>query len=149
MSEMKICLVCSAGGHLLQIQQLEEIYQKHDYFFITFRRIDSEGLKNAYYLKDPKRNPIRHKINFFKSLSILRKEKPDLIITTGAGIAIAPCYAANLLGVKVIYIESFSRITEASLTGRMIYPIADEFLVQWAGLLKRYGPKARFRGCLF
>lgn len=146
---MKICLACSGGGHLTQILQLKEIYKNYDYFFITFRRIDTENLENAYYVEDPKRNPLKMAENFFQSLIILLKEKPDVVITTGAGVAVLPSYIAKMLGAKIIYIESFSRTENPSLTGRLLYPIADVFLVQWKKLLEKYGPKAKYEGSVF
>lgn len=148
---MKICLACSAGGHLTEILQLKEIYKKHNHFFLTFKREDSKDLakkENVYFVKDPSRNPLSIVINFFQSLWILLKEKPDVIISTGAGVVMAIYYIARLFRKKTIFIESFCRVKEPSLSGRLIYPVSDLFIVQWKPLLEFY-PKAKYGGSIF
>ena len=79
---------------------------------------------------------------------IMKAEKPDFIITTGALIAFPFCVFAKMRSVKVIYIESFARVNNQSLTGKLVYPLADLFLVQWESLLKLY-PKAKYVGGIF
>lgn len=146
---MKIALACSAGGHLTEIQQLEKVYQKFNHFFLTFEREDSKELEGkVYFISDPKRNPLKILKNIVQSLQIFFKERPDVVITTGAGVAVPFCYIAKMGGKQIIYIESFCRIEEPSLTGRILYGIADLFLVQWEELLGKYGSKAKFWGQL-
>lgn len=146
---MKICLSCSAGGHLTEMLQLMEAFKGHKTFFITFKEESSKDLKNAYFVKDPKRNPFKIFINILQTIRILLKEKPDVIVTTGAGISIASCFFGKLLGAKIIYIEGYARVNTKSLTGKIIYPIADVFLVQWKSLVKAYGKKAQYKGSVF
>lgn len=145
---MKIALACSAGGHLTEIRQLERAYKGFEHFFVTFRREDSAELKNAYFLTDPKRSPLKIVKNVAQSIRAFLRERPDVVITTGAGVVVAFCFLSKLFGKKVIYIESFCRVEEPSLTGRMLYWIADLFLVQWEELLEKYGGKAKFWGRL-
>lgn len=148
---MKICLACSAGGHLTEMLQLKEIYKKYDHFFLTFKREDSRELakkEKVCFVKDTSRNPLNFIINFFQSLWILLKKRPDIIITTGAGVAVPTCYLAKGFGKKIIFIETFCRPTEGSLSGKVVYPIADLFLVQWKTQLKKY-KKAIYGGPLF
>ena len=76
------------------------------------------------------------------------REKPDVIVTTGALIVFPFCLYAKLMGTKVIYIETFARVNDRSLTGRLVYPLADLFLVQWESLLELY-PKAKYVGGIF
>lgn len=147
---MKICIICSAGGHLTQVRKLEKFYQNYDYFFVTFFSKPIEELAKRgrfYFVKDPGRNLFRFLVNAFQSLKVFLNERPDVIISTGAGVAIAMCWWARLFGKKVIFIESWSRIERPSFTGRLVYPIANLFIVQWKSLLKYY-PKAKFRGSL-
>jgi UDP-N-acetylglucosamine:LPS N-acetylglucosamine transferase len=84
----------------------------------------------------------------FQAWRIMKREKPDYLITTGALITYPFCLVAKWKKVKVIYIESFARMDEPSLTGRLVYPIADLFLVQWEEMIKYY-PKAIFAGGVF
>lgn len=146
---MKICLACSGGGHLTELLQVKEAFRGHNTFFLTNFREDTKELKNAYFIDDPKRNPLILIKSIFQSLSIFRKEKPDIVFTTGAGVAVPICYLAKIAGKKVIFLESFCRVKLPSFSGRLIYPIADLFLVQWEEMLSRYGKKAKYWGAVF
>jgi beta-1,4-N-acetylglucosaminyltransferase len=151
MKKDKICLVSSSGGHLKEMLQLKRFYSKQDYYFVTLARMDGKSLaknEKTYFVKCPARNPIKFIINIFQSLKILLKEKPTIIISTGADTALATCYLGKLLGKKIIYIESFCRPTKPSITGKMVYPIADLFIYQWKELAKYY-PKGKFGGSIF
>ena len=123
--------------------------RSHDIFYITFLREDTKSLKNAHFVEDPKRNPFALLKNIIQTAKILAKEKPGAILTTGAGVAVPACYMAKLMGKKVIYLESFCRIDQPSLSGRLLYPIADLFLVQWKQMLSKYGSKAKYWGAVF
>jgi beta-1,4-N-acetylglucosaminyltransferase len=147
---LKICLACSPGGHLTQMQRLMPAFEGKDYFFVTFKSDYSRHLERAYLL-DYKLGYIRERLTWLKTifvaLRILLRERPDVVISTGGGeIAIPFCYAGKLLGAKVIFIETLARITTRSGAGKLIYPIADLFLVQWETLLKKYGKKAQYWG---
>lgn len=86
-------------------------------------------------------------INIIKSFSAYLKVKPDIVIATGAHTTVPICYIAKMFGKKVIFIETFANITTKTLSGKLVYPIADLFLVQWEDMLKLY-PKAKYRGGL-
>jgi len=148
---MKICLSCSIGGHLIEIMQLKEFYKDYDHFFLTFWR-DGIGdeLKNekAYFITNPGRNIIKFFKNFYETLKIMIKEKPDVVMSTGAGSAIPSIIIGKLMGSKVIFIESFTRIYEPSLSGKIAYYFSDLFFVQWKQLLKKYGKKAIYKGAV-
>jgi len=147
---MKICLVCSHGGHLTQMLKLLDAVEKHKHFLVTFKSETTSDSKDTYFIKFEGWD-IRGKIlllkTFLLAFKILYKEKPDIIITTGAGeIAVPFCYIGKLLGIKIIFIESFSRINTPSAGGKIIYPIADLFLIQWKSLFSKYGKKAKYWG---
>ena len=76
------------------------------------------------------------------------KEKPDLIISCGAAVAVPFFYIGKMMGAKVVYIEVFDRIDKPTMTGKMVYPIADKFVVQWDEQKKVY-PKAVNLGSIF
>ena len=75
----------------------------------------------------------------------MTKERPDLIITTGAGIAVPFIYRAKLAGIPSIFIESLTFSEALSLSGRLVYRVADDFLVQWPALSAKY-KRARYHG---
>lgn len=135
---------------MTEVLQVEAVFKKYKHFFVTFKRKDIETkLKNkrVYFINDPKRDPLKFLYNFFQSLRIFLKEKPDLIISTGAGMAIMFCYIAKFFGKKIIFIESLAAVVAPSFSGRFIYPITDLFIVQWRKLLKFY-PRAIYGGAL-
>lgn len=142
---MKICLVGSSGGHLMQLYQLQKWWEKHDRFWVTFEKEDATSLlegEKCYWCYYPTNRNIKNLIrNTFLALKILPREKPDLIISTGAAPAIPFFYIGKLLGSKVIYIEVYDRIDLPTISGKVIYPIADQFIVQWEEQ-KKYYPKA-------
>lgn len=147
---MKICLVCSHGGHLVQMKRLLDAFEGHDFFFVSYNSEATKNLKNAYLIKFEGWD-LKGKIYLFKyilkAVQILLKEKPDLIVSTGGGeIAVPFCYIGKILRAKVIFIETLARINEQSAGGKYIYPISDLFLVQWKSLLKKYGNKAKYWG---
>lgn len=122
----------------------------HKRFFMTFARKQSEeALKNekVYFIIDPKRDPMKLITNFRQSLSILKKENPDVILSTGAAAAVPSCFAAKMLGKKLIFVETLAAVNKPSLSGRVIYPISDLFVIQWRGL-KKYYNKAIYGGPL-
>lgn len=151
---MKICLACTHGGHLTEMLGLMDAFEGHDYFFVTYASETSKDIENAYFTKFEK-ECLNSKTKFgfmliktlINAVKILIKEKPDVIVSTGgADIAVPFCYIGKVLGAKVIFIETLARITIPSGGGRLVYPIADLFLVQWESLLRKYGNKATYWG---
>lgn len=146
---MKICLVASGGGHLKEIIFLEPFYKDYEHFFVTFERPNTIFIreKKVYFITDPKRNIFKLIKNSIQSIKIIKTERPNLIITTGAGVAIPISYIGKIFGSKIVFIESFCRTEKPSLTGRILYPISDLFIIQWKKL-KNYLPKAIYGGTL-
>ncbi len=93
------------------------------------------------------RNPLRVFITFWQIFKILRDEKPDVVISTGAEVSI-PAFVLTRVFFRrpLVYVECCNQVFHPSMTGRITYHLADMFLVQWEPLLKHYGPKARYRG---
>ena len=147
----KICLVASTGGHLKEILNLAPLYRKHNHYFVTLKRPDGIDLakrEKVFFVTCPSRNPLKFIANFFQSLSVLAKQRPDIVISTGADTALTTCWLAKLFGAKVIYIESFCRPSKPSITGKMVYPIADLFIYQWKEV-GQYYPKGKYGGSIF
>lgn len=143
---MKICLICSHGGHLTELLQLMEAFEGHETFFITYDSARTRELQRKYLLKNIGQNPFRMASAAFSIFIILCKEKTDLIVSTGSEIAIPAFYLAKLFRIKTIFIESWTRVIQPTGTGRIVYPVTDVFLVQWERLLAKYGKKARYEG---
>ena len=145
---MKICLVCSHGGHLSEILQLMEAFEGHETFFITYDSPRTRKLERRYLLRNIGKNPFLMAHTFLLTFSILLKERPKLIVSTGSEIAIPAFYLAKLFRIKTIFIESWTRVDRPTGTGKIVYPVSDIFLVQWERLLSKYGGKARYEGAI-
>lgn len=154
----KVLFISSAGGHLSEMLELKELFSKYDYYIITEKTKSTDSLKEKYsnkvnYLiygtKDHMLTyPFKLIANCFKSLYYYIKIKPEFIITTGAHTAGPMCCLGKIFGSKIIYIESFANIETKTITGRLIYKIADLFIVQWKSMLKLY-PKATYGGWIY
>jgi UDP-N-acetylglucosamine transferase subunit ALG13 len=125
-------------------------FRGHDLFVVTHENARTQALPyRKYFLPNFSNKPYALSAYPTRILSILAKEKPSLVLSDGAEIAIPFLYFAKLIGCRVAFIETYTRINQPTVTGRLIYPMADLFLVFWPELLSRYGRKARFWGSLF
>lgn len=149
---MKVCLVGSSGGHLTHLYMLKPFWRDKERFWVTFEKEDARSI-----LKDERMYPCYHPTNrnignlirnTLLAWKILHRERPDLIISSGAAVAIPFFYLGKLLGAKLIYIEVFDRIDKPTLTGKIVYPITDRFIVQWEEMKTVY-PKAFNLGSIF
>ena len=149
---MKVCLVGSSGGHLTHLYMLKPFWENKDHFWVTFNKEDAKSLlegEKMYPCYYPTNRNIRNLIkNTIVAWKVLRKEKPDLIISCGAAVAVPFFYLGKLFGAKTIYIEVFDRIDASTVTGKLVYPIADKFIVEWEEMLDVY-PKAINLGSIF
>ncbi|MGX2961678.1 PssD/Cps14F family polysaccharide biosynthesis glycosyltransferase [Peribacillus sp. JNUCC 23] len=152
----KVLFISSLGGHLTQLLQLEPLFEHYEYHIITEKSVITEDLAKKYpisFLVYGARNYLfkymfKLSFNTVKSFYYFWKLKPDVVITTGAHTAVPMCYIAKLFGKKVIFIESFAKTTTPTISGRLIYPISDLFIVQWEGMKKHY-PKAVYGGSIY
>ena len=149
---MKICLVGSSGGHLAHLNMLKPFWSEYDRFWVTFDKEDARSVlidEKFYPCYFPTNRNIKNLIkNTFLALEILRKEKPDVIISSGAAVAVPFFYLGKLFGAKTVYIEVFDRIDKPTVTGKLVYPVTDKFIVQWEEMKKVY-PKAINLGSIF
>lgn len=147
--DTKICLVCSSGGHFFELYSLKSLWSDCNHFWVTFPGKDTQHLlrtEKVYWAYHPTNRSIKNLIrNLFLAWKILLKEKPEIIISTGAGVGVPFLYLGRILGKKTIYIESMARIENLSLTGKLLYPIVQNFFVQWPELTVKY-PRAKFKG---
>lgn len=149
---MKVCFITSSGGHLTHLVQLKEWWKNKERFWVTFEKEDSKSIlkdEKKYWCYFPTNKNIKNLIkNTFLAIRILLKEKPDLIVSTGAAPAIPFFYLGKLLGAKVVYIEVYDRIEKPTITGKLVYPISDLFVLQWEEQKKFY-PRGKVLEGLF
>jgi len=150
---MKLCFAASSGGHLEEIMRLEKLKEGRDCFLFTEHGLEESSFcERVHYVDKIDRKErffILHFLALFRrSRRVLKLEKPDCIITTGALCAYPISLLGKLRGCRIVYIESFARTSSASLTGRLMHRIADLFIVQWEEGLAYY-PKAVYGGGIF
>lgn len=150
--DMKVCLVGSSGGHLTHLYMLKPFWEDKERFWVTFDKEDAKSLlenEKMYSCYFPTNRNIKNLLrNTVLAWKVLRKEKPKLIISSGAAVAVPFFYLGKLFGAKLIYIEVFDRIDKPTMTGRLVYPIVDKFIVQWEEQKKVY-KKATNLGSIF
>lgn len=150
----KICFISSTGGHFEQIKQLKKIMKIYEYYYVLPKSNSFNSIEHKKYLLGnvTRKTKIEYLFTylraFLQQLIVFAKEKPDIVITTGAGFAIPTCLYAHLFNKKFIYIESFARMKSLNTTGKLLYMYADLFIVQWEELLKYY-PKAVYGGWIY
>lgn len=153
----RVLFISSTGGHLNELLQLEPLFKKYKSYLITEKTKTNINLKNkydnvsflVYGTKDHLFTYIfKFLYNIIKSLILYIKIRPKVIVTTGTHTAVPMCYIGKLFGSKIIFIETFANSTTKTLSGKMVYPIANTFIVQWEEMLKLY-PKAIYAGWIY
>lgn len=153
-SKIKICFAASSGGHYEQLLMLKPLMDKYDSFIITEETLYQvkSGNEKVYYMKQVNRKEKtfipQMIVNVLRSIKIYIQEKPDVVICTGVLAMIPTCLIAKLAGKKLIYIESFAKVTSATQSGKLLYRFADQFYVQWEQMLSIY-PKAIYLGGIY
>lgn len=146
----RLLLVCSPGGHLLQLLRLQPAWEGFETTWITLPAADSD-----YLLREERvvlgRGPTNRSLgallaNLRLAWRVVRRERPDVILSTGAALAVPFFLAGKLCGARLIFVESLTRTTSLSLSGRLVRPLADAFFVQWPDLA--HAKRARFAGRL-
>jgi UDP-N-acetylglucosamine:LPS N-acetylglucosamine transferase len=134
-------LVCSPGGHLVQMLALEPAWRSHETKWVTLPSADVDYLlagQDVVFGRGPTNRSLRNLIrNFRVAWRTIRDYKPDVILSTGAALAVPFFIVGRLHRRRCVYVESYTRINELSWSGRMVYPLASAFFVQWPGLAQR------------
>jgi len=146
---MKLLVACNPGGHFTEMIFLKEAFEGHETVFLTYENPTTTTFPyKIYTIKRIDTNFWAMLQSFLRIFIIIKTEKPKIIISTGAEIAIPVFIIGKLMGIKMVYIESWCRVKTKSGAGRIAYYLADVFLVQWPGLVKIYGKKARYEGAV-
>lgn len=146
---MKICIVASCGGHLTEVRCLKPAYDMYQHFYVLNDKAmlsrDMQG--RTYFIAHCERD-WKFLLNLWEAFQILRKERPTVILSTGAGPAVPFAIVGRFLfRTRVLFIETITRINTPSLTGKLMYWLADDFMYQWEGL-HQFFPNAKCGGPL-
>jgi UDP-N-acetylglucosamine:LPS N-acetylglucosamine transferase len=151
MGATRVMLVCSSGGHLVQLHTLKPWWQRHDRLWVTFEKLDSESLLAGERVAWAHHPTTRNLRNLARNLGLawrlLREFRPDVVVSSGAGVAFPFFLLARVLGHRTVYVEVYDRIDTATVTGRLCYPLSDLFLLQWQEQRRNY-PKGVVIGSL-
>ena len=132
---LKVMLVGSAGGHLLQLYRLKPWWERHDRVWVTFKMPDSLSLLAeedvAWAFHPTTRNIPNMLRNLGLAWRLVRQHRPSVVVSSGAGVAFPFFLLARLFGARTIYIEVYDRIDLPTMTGKLCYPLSNLFLLQW------------------
>lgn len=152
--EPRVCFAASSGGHLEELFMLRPLMERYDSFIVTEKTAYKPAVEGVrcYYLLQVNRLERscvpRLLINAFRSLKIYWTERPDVIICTGVLAMIPLCLICKLFHKKLVFIESFAKVTTPTLTGKLLYRFADRFYIQWPQLQACY-PEAVYLGGIY
>ena len=139
---VKICLVASAGGHLSQLLKIVPAVAGYEVFVITTSEAVRENLTRlgpVHVVRECNRQQFLPLIRVFLACArILRRARPDVVLSTGAAAGCMCCFLGKLLGARVVWVDSITNVNRLSLSGWLVRHIADLFLVQWAQLAQKY-----------
>lgn len=147
MHQLKICIVSSCGGHLTELLCMSAAFSRYEHFYVINDHITLpvEMQDRSYFITHAERN-WKVLYNFLEATRILRKERPDVILSTGAGPAVPFAIIGRVFfGTKVIFVETIARVSTPSLTGRIMYWLAHDFYYQWKTLAPHF-PKGTYGG---
>lgn len=151
MKNFRICAIGSHGGHLIELIEALKGVDQSNMYWVTYKTKHTATVladKTHYFLIDPVKNKPMFFVNAIQSMWHILRERPKVIISTGAGIAIPTMMICKyLLGSKIIYVETAAAVDIPSKTGMFMYKYADLFLIQWENLRKFY-PNAKYTGVL-
>lgn len=145
---MKILVVCNRGGHLTEALQLFPAFEGHDVLLVVPHNVRDQELQKktqVLFSMVVDANLFRFLIVFIWAIKVILNERPNVILSTGTENAIPFFFWGRLFGVHTIYLESWCRVTNLSITGKILYQWAEEFWVQWPELQLLY-PRSKYHG---
>lgn len=144
----KIGIISSCGGHLSEIRALLPVYSRYEHFYVLNDHADlPEDMKGRTYFIRHSERDWKTAINFWEAWLILRRERPQVLLSTGAGPMIPFALLAKLFQIRLIFIEIGNQVVRPSVTGRLMYRLADRFYYQWESL-ERFFPRGIYGGPL-
>jgi UDP-N-acetylglucosamine:LPS N-acetylglucosamine transferase len=146
---VKVGIVSSCGGHLTEVRSLMSAYGYYEHFYVLNDRalLPPDMVGKTYFIAHSERD-WKFFLNLWEAFRILRRERPQVLLSTGAGPAVPFALVGRyLFGCRVVYIETITRIHSPSLTGKLMYCLAHDFFYQWQSL-GRFFPRGRLGGPL-
>ncbi len=152
--KLDVMLVCTAGGHLLQLWTLREAWAGYNHAWVvaSHEGTDVQSLlaeEQVHFAHSPANRSLKNLVrNFAMAWRLLGRTRPDVMLTTGAAVAVPFAWVARIRRIKVVYVESLARSEKPSLSCRLVAPVATRLYVQWPELQATL-PRARYAGTVF
>lgn len=131
----RLLLVGSSGGHLAQLSALESWWRDRERLWVTFRTPDAESRlrdENVRWAYFPTTRSVANLLrNLVLAFRVIRRNRPDVVVSTGAGVAFPFFVVARLYRIRTVYLEVYDRLDTPTLTGRLCRPWSTLFCVQW------------------
>ena len=144
----KLLLVCPSGGHLAEIRALQSVYSARPHFYVlNVPIIESPDMKGRTQIITLSQRDWKFLINLWEAFTIIRREKPAAILTTGGGFSVAFTLVGKLFNVRTAYVETVAKVNIPTVTGRIMYHLADRFFYQWQQV-ERYFPEGEYVGLI-
>lgn len=148
----KVLFISSSGGHYEQLKMMKPLMEKYDSRIITEKML-SAGKADYYMLQISHTDKLivfKLAADMFKAIRIWIKEKPEYVVSTGSMIFLPFAFLARLTKKKIIFIETFAKLDDPTMTGKFIYDHkwADLFIIQWESLRSVY-PDAVYGGSIY
>lgn len=139
---MKILLVCSSGGHFNALLQLQDFWIDYERTWVTFENASTQTTladETVHWAYHPTNRNIPNLMrNLLLAGRVLRNEQPQLVLSTGAGVAVPFIILAKLMGIQTAFVESITRVNSLSLSAQLVLPFLDALYVHWQSLVDRY-----------
>ena len=139
---MDILLISSTGGHFGTLVNLKPFWQNRHRCWVTQKSHSTKSIlkqEKVYWAYGPTNRNIKNSLkNLFLAWQIIDRERPKLIVTTGAGESVPFVIIGKLFGSQVIFIESITRVKDISLSAKLVLPLIDRLYVRWSSLKAKY-----------
>jgi UDP-N-acetylglucosamine transferase subunit ALG13 len=143
-----VSLVTPSGGHLTEIRELSEAYRDHPHFFVVnVPLVEPPDMKGRTIVITLSERDWKFLVNLWEAFSILRTRRPSVILTTGGSFSVAFAVIGKLFRIPTIYIETVAKVNVPTMTGRLMYKLADRFFYQW-NYLRAFFPNGEYIGLI-
>jgi UDP-N-acetylglucosamine:LPS N-acetylglucosamine transferase len=138
---LKVCVVASAGGHIMQLLKLSDSWRSYETSYVSTTKVVTRKLQQygrAYIVGECNREHLfKSLIVLIRCVAVVLKERPDVVISTGAAPGFLLCITAKIFGAKIVWVDSIANTERLSMSGRIIRPFSSVFLTQWPELVDK------------
>ena len=142
MAKPRLLAIASGGGHWVQLMRLKPAFEDFDSAYVSMFEsyVDQVAGARYYVIPDASRfNPQAMSPVFFRALKILWRERPHVIVTTGAAPPLAFLLLGRLIGARTLWIDSIANTERMSSSGRIAKKLAHKVISQWSDVAEREG----------